>query len=246
LIVRLLGLSGRLALVVGVALAQIGEFSFIVASLGRELSILPPEATNTLVAASIISITLNPLLFRLAARFREVSPAPLTKEASPEPAPSASYRAIVVGYGPVGETVSRLLRDNGIEPTVIEMNVETVRKLRESGTRAVYGDALRGEVWKEAGVEGAIAVVLSASVEHGGAEIVRRALELNPALRVVARCSYLAEVEAMRRAGARAAFSGEGEVALSMTEFILRELGATRDHIDRERHRVHSDLLGDA
>lgn len=246
-IVLLLRYTSRMALAVGIALAQIGEFSFILATVGRDLGLLPPEATSTLVATSIFSITLNPLLYRLVPRFAAWRAKKLG-EKQPEPAPQSRpsrHGAIVVGFGPVGQTVSRLLEHNGIEPTIVELNLETVRRLKAEGRRAFYGDGNHADVLAEAGVAQAISLVLSAPTEAMSVDTVRRIHDLNPNLLVVARCSYLREVAALREAGAAAAFSGEGEVALAMTEFILRELGAPAEHIDRERHRVHADLFPD-
>jgi CPA2 family monovalent cation:H+ antiporter-2 len=154
------------------------------------------------------------------------------------------HRAVIVGWGPVGQTVARLLAESGVEPSVVEMNLETVRKLRSEGIRAVYGDASRAEILEQAGAADAVGLILSAPVEGGAKGIVRRARELNPRLFVVARCAYLAEIDPLRTAGADAAFSGEGEIALAMTEFVLKRLGATPEQIDRERARVHGDLIG--
>jgi CPA2 family monovalent cation:H+ antiporter-2 len=245
-IVLLLRYTSRMALAVGIALAQIGEFSFILATVGRDLELLPPEATSTLVATSIFSITLNPLLYRLVPRFtawrarRVVDSARLSRSPASR---SSRHGAIVVGWGPVGQTVARLLAHNGIEPTIVELNLETVRKLKAEGRNAVYGDGNQPDVLAEAGVEHAISLVLSAPTEPLSVETVRQIHRLNPKLLVVARCSYLREVGALREAGAAAAFSGEGEVALAMAGFILRELGAPPEHIDRERHRVHAELF---
>jgi CPA2 family monovalent cation:H+ antiporter-2 len=256
-IVLLLRYPFRTALAVAVALAQIGEFSFILAALGRQLEILPEALGNALVAAAIVSISLNPLFFRAidrleaAARrhpglWRRLNGRARAGEPAGEPAgaPEARYRAIVVGFGPIGRTVARLLRESGIEPTVIEMNLETVRSLRAEGLPAVYGDATHREILSEAGVAGAVALVLSTAGMHGSEESIRLARELNPGIRVFARTAYLREMPALRRAGADAVFAGEGEVALTITEFILRQLGATAEQIDRERERMRSELLG--
>jgi CPA2 family monovalent cation:H+ antiporter-2 len=96
----------------------------------------------------------------------------------------------------------------------------------------------------EAHVEDAIAVILSSSSMHASSETIRIARELNPKILTFARSNYLSDVTALRRAGADVVFSGEGEVALSMTELILRQLGATPDQIDKERARVREDLFG--
>lgn len=145
-----------------------------------------------------------------------------------------------------GLAAGRLLRENGVEPTVVEMNVETVQRLRAEGVAAVYGDAARPETLTAAGVGRASVLMLSASGIKGAQEVVRLARELNPAVRVVARSAYLRERADLRGAGADVVFSGEGEVALAMTEMVLRELGASPDQIDRERERVRADLFGDA
>jgi K+:H+ antiporter len=129
-VVRLMRYPTRVALAIGVALAQIGEFSFTLGSLGRELGILTLDAMNTLVAVAIASIVVNPLLYRwvpsLASR---AQPARVEMTGSEERRPPSSnaHRAVVVGYGPTGRTVTRLLRENGIEPTVVELNIDTVR-----------------------------------------------------------------------------------------------------------------------
>jgi CPA2 family monovalent cation:H+ antiporter-2 len=251
----------RVALAVAVALAQIGEFSFMLAALGRGLDVLPQAATNALVGAAIVSISINPLLYRLvdpSARWlarhprmsrwlglRAASPAP-TPAGEPDSEPAGLHRAVIVGYGPVGRTLVRLLRDNEIAPTVIELNQETVQSLRAEGVHAVYGDAGHRDTLKAAGVERAGGLLLSASGLRNAEEIIRLARELNPNVRVLVRCSYLRERPALRKAGADGVFSGEGEVALAMTESVLRNLGAVPEQIDRERARVQADLFGDS
>jgi CPA2 family monovalent cation:H+ antiporter-2 len=137
-----------------------------------------------------------------------------------------------------------LLRDNDIEPTVIEMNRETVRRLHEDGVPAVHGDAGHRETLTSAGVDRAGTLVLSASGIRGAAEVIRLARELNPKVRVLVRSAYLRERPALQQAGADGVFSGEGEVALAMTESLLRALGAVPEQIDRERDRVRMELFG--
>lgn len=258
-IVLVLGYPLRVALAVAVALAQIGEFSFILASLGTELKILPPQATDTLVAAAIASISLNPLLYRgIDALDRSAKRWPLLQRLMADRSPgkaasgsddarelaSGAGEAIVVGYGPVGRTLVRLLQENDITPTVIDLNLDTVRRLRDDGLRAVYGDVSHRTTLTEAGVERAAALFLTASGLPAADEAIRTARELNPRIRVVARANYLREVPLLRRAGADAVFAGEGEVALSMTEQLLRQLGATPEQIDREADRVRTELFG--
>ena len=246
-IVALFGYPLKVGLSVAVALAQIGEFSFIVANLGTQLKVLPGPATDVLIAAAIVSITLNPLLFRAIAVIEPRLSRATRARAQADPPPRAprvppSHRAVVVGYGPVGRTVSRLLRDNEITPTVIELNVDTVRALRADGIEAVYGDAARPATLTSAGIDHANNLVVSVAELPGVEEAFKVARELNPSVQILARANYLREVPALRSAGADIVVSGEGEVALGFTEAILERLGATREQIDRERERVHAEL----
>jgi len=246
----------RIALSVALAVGQIGEFSFILASVGRELEILPESATSAIVAAALVSISINPLIYRgvdfLEARLKRYprlsawfnQPLSIGPAHDADSAPRPENRAVVVGYGPVGRTLVRMLQENGIEPTVVELNLDTVHRLRDDGIRAVYGDSTHRETIHEAGVQDAVAFILTSAGMRGSEEAIRLAREANPDVRVFARASYLKEIPALRRAGADVVFSSEGEVALTMTEFLLRQLGATEEQIDRQRERTRDELFG--
>ena len=249
------------ALTVAVSLAQIGEFSFILATIGRELGILTATATNALVATAIVSIVLNPVAYRgipaverwlrdrprvWALLNREpVVPSDLKAESRPTTADPA-HRAVVIGYGPTGRTVVRLLRDNGVAPTVVDLNMDAVRGLRQDGIDAIYGDATRPETLEAAGAQKAGSLVLGSAGMANSAEVIRIARSLNPGIRVLARAQYLRDVPSLMGAGANSVYSGEGEVALAFIEDILDTLGATPEQIDRERARAHRELSGDA
>lgn len=262
-IVALLGYGSKVGLGVAVALAQIGEFSFILASLGKSLNVLPEGAMNALVAVAIASITLNPLFYRsvhpverilsryprlwrvLNRKSRTESSLPPSHHVEEDGAPETDYSAVVVGYGPVGETVTRLLRDRGIAPTVIELNLETTRRLRHEGVPVVYGDANHPDILHQAGVEQAMALILTAPGSPESAELIRHARQMNSKIVVLARTPYLADTESVRKAGATEVFSAEGEVALAMTEYLLERLGTTPEQMDRERVRVRKALFSD-
>jgi CPA2 family monovalent cation:H+ antiporter-2 len=109
---------------------------------------------------------------------------------------------------------------------------------------AVYGDAAHAETLREAGVQRAASLFLTSSGLTGTSEVIRLARELNPDIHVLARASYLRERAMLTRAGADAVFAAEGEIALSMGAFLLSELGASPDQIDRERERVREELFG--
>jgi CPA2 family monovalent cation:H+ antiporter-2 len=240
----------RTAITVGVSLAQIGEFSFILITLGRDLGIVAAQAVDVVVATAIISITLNPLAFRAIdpvdrwlARTR---PARRVVQEDVDFGASSTLdpvsRAIVVGYGPTGRTVTRLLRENGVAPTIVDLNVDMVRQLHEEGASAVYGDARHPDTLVAAGLPHAATLIVSGA-DTGSPEVIRGARHINPNVHIFVRGNYLRDVPLLRSAGAEQVFAGEGEVALAMTEAVLRRLGATPDQIDRERARVRSELF---
>jgi CPA2 family monovalent cation:H+ antiporter-2 len=239
----------RDALSISVALAQIGEFSFILAALGTSLKVLPTEATNALVVASVASITLNPLIYKAVnplCRWMEAKGFSRRKPDVPAgeiPGLDDSvHRVVVVGYGPVGRTLSQILRANGIEAVVVDSNLTTVQKLIEQKRPAIYGDASDRAILHHAGIEKAEGLLITASGVPAEA-IVKAARELNPKIRIVTRATYLRESDALEQAGANAVFSSEGEIALSMTEYLMRQLGATAESIERERERVREALF---
>jgi CPA2 family monovalent cation:H+ antiporter-2 len=242
------------SLSVAVALAQIGEFSFMLSRVGTELGLLTAEASNVIVAVAILTIVLNPILYRAARPLerwtagrpwlRKVLDRSGPGETTGRPAPRVdpAHRAIVVGYGPTGRTVTRLLRDNGFEVTVIDLNLNTVRELREQGVQAIYGDATHRDTLAQAGAAHTANLILTSAGMIEGREAIRNAKEINPKIHVLARALYLRDLPSLEGAGAEDVVSAEGEVGLALAERILRRLGATPDQIDSERERVRSEL----
>jgi CPA2 family monovalent cation:H+ antiporter-2 len=247
LVVILLRYPLKTALAVAVALGQIGEFSFIVAALGRSLGVLPESASQALVVTSIVSITINPLLYRLidpAAERLAKKPATdaLEDDALAAEAELAD-RAVVVGYGPVGRVVMRVLREHGFSSVVIELNHETCARVRADGGRAIYGDAAQRDILERAGIRTARALILTADTAATDAAV-RAARELNPDIFVMARTAFASQLPALERAGATVALASEVEVALSMTTHLMRRLSATPEQLDSERERARLELAG--
>jgi len=257
-IVALLGYSSRIGLGVALALAQIGEFSFLLATLGRQLGVLDDAAMNALVIVAMLSIMVNPFLYRLVEPMEaSLKRHPrlwrlLNRRAAGEMAvpteqeSAAAHRAVVIGYGPVGQMLTRILQESGIESTVIELNIETYRKLKGLGRSAVYGDATTPEVLRQANIADATSLILSSSGSAANRDSVRIARELNHHIHIVARADYLSQVEMLKKAGANEVFTGEGEVALAVVDSILRQLGATPDQLDTARERTRVRLLASA
>lgn len=249
-VVILFGRSVKSALSIAIVLGQIGEFSFILAALAISLNVMSTEANNALVVTAVISITLNPLLYKGIKPFtrwlenkgwiKKPSTDGLTQE-SPV-VDEAAHPVVIIGYGPVGRTASRILEDNGIQVIVVEMNLDTVQALRAQGKAAVYGDATQREILHHAQIEKAEGLIIAAS-GLPAAEIIGAARDLNPKVRVLARTSYLSQAESLRACGATEVFASEGEVALAMSDYLMRSMGATDEIIDRERARVRRELF---
>ncbi len=242
LTVRALGTATATAVPVGAAFSQVGEFSFILGSLARDLGLVNDGGWNALVAASIVSIAMNPSLYGWA---RRISSRPNVLPKAPESGrpPVDPRQCVLVGYGPIGRIVHRLLEDRGVLVTVIDLNLDTVRQLRSAGVLAVYGDILRPGTLEEAGLATAGSLILSADIEDA-AEIVRQARLLNPELRVLVRCTHLRDAPALRRAGAHVVACGEAEVGVALAEAVTSTDGM--DHVSAAAHRdgVRAGLYG--
>lgn len=234
--VRALGVPPGTAIPVAAAFSQVGEFSFILGTVARQLEVLSETGWNALVAASIISIALNPSIYRWARRAASSAQGFAAVPPGDRPAVDPN-RCILVGYGPVGRIVNRLLADQGTSVTVIDLNLDTVRKLKAEGQRALYGDVLRPGTLEEAGVASAGTLILSADVEDA-AEIVRQARRLNPDVRVLVRCTHLRDAAALTRAGADVVAAGEAEVGVALAEAVTEG-----QHADSQAAAAHRDAV---
>jgi CPA2 family monovalent cation:H+ antiporter-2 len=256
-IVLLLGRSVRSALTVAVGLAQIGEFSFILAETARSLDLAPPEATNVLVAAAMLSITVNPVAFRtigpieswlrarprlwslLQGRAEARAAAATTTSILRAPIDPDKLHAIVVGYGPVGQTVTELLRDFGIDPTIVELNVDTVMRLIAEGRTALYGDAGRPELLEAAGITRARYLIVTQPDLAARAPVISAARALNPQVKILTRARYIAEGAALETLGANAVCYEEAEAAVGLATLLLDEV-APEERVEAEVDKLRA------
>jgi CPA2 family monovalent cation:H+ antiporter-2 len=258
-VVAALGYSARTALVVAVGLAQVGEFSFILGDLARSHSLLPAAGASVLVACALVSIALNPLLFRaldpverrlrafpglwrrLNARADRRGEA-VNAATAAALATAESPLAVIVGYGPVGQSVDRALRESGLATVVVDLNLDTVQTIAREGRRALFGDASHRDVLKEAGITRAsyLLVTLPHSLNRG--PLVAAARNLNPSCRIFVRARYLRERPELEQAGASAACFEEIEAAVALTERLLRDLGRDEGTVTRESERIRKEF----
>ncbi|MDB6032240.1 MAG: sodium/hydrogen exchanger [Verrucomicrobiales bacterium] len=241
LTVRLLGEPWSRALPIGAAFSQVGEFSYILGTVALGLGLINDTGWNALVAASIISIAVNPYVYRLArnlVRPRNGSSTPAVAVPRKKIQPK---RCILVGFGPVGRIVHELLVATGGEIIVVELNLDSVRQLRNAGQSAIYGDVRQPGTLVEAGIETTETLVISADIEDA-ADIVKHALQLNPDLRVLARCAHLRQAAALSLAGADFVVSGEAEVGVTLTEAVISLGHKTVDDAAARRTQIRRQL----
>ena len=248
MIVRAFGYSSSTALIISASLAQIGEFSFILAELGVGLAILPEEARDLILAGAILSIVLNPLVFflidRLAPRLEQPRPAPRTVESAPaedgDPAPAQdtiepvdldsappvsalSGHAVLVGYGRVGKVVAEALKQAGTPFLVIEDADKSVERARADGIEVIGGNAARQDILAAANLAAANSIVIAIPNAIEAGPIVTRARASNPALTIVARAHADAEVDHLLSLGATHAVMGERELARGLVARVLED-----------------------
>ena len=217
------------AVTVGVSLAQIGEFSFILAGLGVALGVLPKEGQSLILAAALVSIAVNPALFAavepLQAWLRRRSAWLRKMEARDDPLTQLPYstdprllsgHTVVVGYGRVGRHIAESLRQQGRAVVVLDHNRERVEALRVDGVPAVQGDALEPEALVQAHVARAAQLVLALPDAHEARRIVELSRQLNAGLMVVIRARSGDEADLLRQSGLGAVFCPEDEVAQAM------------------------------
>jgi monovalent cation:H+ antiporter-2, CPA2 family len=225
MIVRAFGYPRQAGLTVAVSLAQIGEFSFILAGLGSELGILPAEARDVILAGAMFSIFANPFLFSLiAGRYEEREP-----ETGPiVPAPMPAGHIILVGYGRVGCMIAAELKRRGKAFVVIEDQGDVVERARADGMEVIEGNALEARTLVAAGVGTAGKLLIAIPAGFEGGAIIQHARLLNPGLPVIVRAHAQDEVDHLERLGVDHVVMGERETAREMMR-LSAAMKAARD-----------------
>ena len=213
------------ALTISVSLAQIGEFSFILAALGVALKILPPEGRDLILAGSLLSIIANPFLFTWLDRWQKKqdasAPVPVEPEAPPGPSLDVTDHAIIIGYGRVGSELARVLRDRGVPLIVIDDNGDHVARAHDAGIPAIRGSAAADKVLAEAHPERAKIAVLAIPQPLEAGEALAKLRAINPGLTLLARAHSEGEVKHLLSHGADGAVLAERELAFSLAEMVM-------------------------
>jgi monovalent cation:H+ antiporter-2, CPA2 family len=224
-IVRAFGYPAGTALTISASLAQIGEFSFILAGLGLSLGLLPAEGRDLILAGALISILVNPLLFTAIDRFEDRSSRGEVEPAEAPTVPKHSFEAeasgpdqpgghaVLVGHGRVGSRVGEDLAKGGLPFVVLEENPDLVETLRKAGVSVIAGSAGEPGLLEEAGIKRATWLLVTIPDAFESGNLVERGRAANPGLKIIARAHSDAEVAHLTKPGADAVVMGEVELA---------------------------------
>jgi CPA2 family monovalent cation:H+ antiporter-2 len=216
----------RTALVISASLAQIGEFSFILAGLGVGLQLMPERGRDLILAGALISILLNPLFFVLIDKLLPkiqpddaAAPKAETEEEETAQATGLYDHSVVIGAGRVGGLIIRALRERGLPFLVVEENGERTAKLREIGVEAITGNAVQDDIRTLANMTGARRIFVAIPNAFEAGQVVEKLRAANPQLDILARSHSDEETDRLRQLGASHVVMAESEVARAMIGF---------------------------
>lgn len=247
-VVLLLGYSLRVSAMAAIGLAQIGEFSFVLARAGLPEGLLTDTDYQRFLASSILSMIATPFLIKAAPRLGYALQSVFSRDRSEEVLPGLAPgetdlrgHVVIVGYGLNGRNLSRVLRRVEVPYLVLELNAEAVREAQEQDERIVYGDATRPEVLHHVKIEHARVIVLAISDPVATRHTVSLARQINPDIYVIVRSRYMAEVPDLFSLGADEVIPEEFETSIEIFSRVLREYGIARSVIERQVEAVRRE-----
>ena len=247
--------SIRLAVLLGLSLAQVGEFSFILAKAGINYKLLTPANEQLFLAGSILSMIATPFLIQsvhgLAVGLEAMlgaSPESTSAGATAASENVAQGHVVVVGYGLNGQNLARVLKEVGIPYRVLEMDPDLVRCAKAAGEPIFFGDGTRPEILQQAGIRQARVVVIAISDPAATARVVSQARRLRPDLYIIVRTRYVAEIDHLYRLGANQVIPEEFETSVEIFARVLEEYHVPRNvislQVDLIRKEHYSTLRG--
>jgi CPA2 family monovalent cation:H+ antiporter-2 len=245
----------RVAWLAGVGLAQFGEFGFVLLRMAESGGLLAPDDARVVMAAGILSMSVTPLLLRMAPHFTagERVLAPLARlltnegiEAHPEVQEHARDHVLLVGYGIAGRLVAKALRRCELAYVALELNAEAVQSARARGEPVFYGDATSPEALEHAGIEHARVVVILINDPSAVPRILAAVRRARPRVPVLVRTRYLLERPRLIAAGADDAVVEEIESGVELLALTLRRLGVPRNVLERRLAEARDETLASA
>lgn len=246
-VVRWLRRSLVVSIQSGLALAQVGEFSFILAGVGAPLGLLDNAGSQLFLGAAVLSMLGAPFVIAgalpVAQRMGRVlgRPSMARQTGKGEPAADVTDHAIIVGYGLSGRRLARVLREAGIPYVVIEQNGQLVRRARQEGQQVLFGDGTRRDVLEHVGLARARVVVFSIASPADERRGVATARQGNPDARIIVRTRYVAAINDLKRLGATDIVVEEYEAALELFARVLRHYEIPSNTIEHEVERARGE-----
>lgn len=248
-IVRMLGYPQRVATMAGLGLAQIGEFSFVLARAGQGADLLPESDYQSFLAASIISMIATPFLISASPRIGywiqsllkdgTVADVENTEEdIHLTSSGGLQQHVIIVGYGLNGRNLARVLRAVGVSYVILELNADVVKRAKAKGEKINFGDATRREVLMHAGVEQAWSLVLAMSDAAAARRTVDLGHRLNPNLHIIVRTRYVSEITELFELGANEVIPEEFETSIEIFSRVLHRYGTPRKIMEQQIARI--------
>jgi CPA2 family monovalent cation:H+ antiporter-2 len=248
-----LGYASRVALIVGLSLAQIGEFSLVLAGLGQGLGLLGGWLFQVFLGAAILTMLVTPFLIELSPRFAERAPrvrmpAPLRRARMSARAEEKELKleghVIIVGYGLNGRNLSRVLVSTGVPFVVLELNGVAVKEGMQRGHPVVFGDATRTEILGAHGIARARMLVVGIADQAAARRIVRIARGMNAALPILVRTRAVSEVDDLRALGADEVIPEEFETSVEIFSRVLERYHVPRNVIRAQRNLIRDEGYG--
>jgi len=248
LAVRILGNSLRISVMAGIGLAQVGEFSFILAKVGVGQGLLSDTDYQTFLAAAIMSMIATPFLIQAAPRIGYAVQSFLSPHSLLEPTigdvgvqEPLKGHVVIVGYGLNGRNLSNVLQTVNVPFVVLELNPDVVREAKERGVPILYGDSTRKEVLHRTGLEHARILVVAISDPIATRRTVALAREMNPDIHIIVRTRYMSEMSDLHELGANEIIPEEFETSIEIFSRVLREYGIARNVVQREADKIRQE-----
>ena len=248
-LVRLFRYPLKTALIAGLGLAQIGEFSFVLASEGLSLGLVSRRVYLLILGTTAVTLVLTPFVLRLVPRlFTWAESLPLLKkylEESDVPLAIADNlptqnHVVVCGYGQIGRNIVRLLQDRGYPVVVVDQSESRIQQVREAGLPYIYGNAASLHVLEKAGVAHAQGMAIALPDPMSTRLCLKRALEIAPDLDIVVRANQGKDIELLYQLGAREVVQPEFEASLELSAHLLNGVGLPLPAIQREVQQIRN------
>jgi len=222
-IVLLMKYPLRIALIIGLGLAQVGEFSFILAEAGFSSNLINDYYFNVFLSVIIFTMILTPFIFNLSPFVAGKTSSLPTSDGHKNDKERLSDHVIIAGFGLNGRNLARVLKETGIKYMVIEMNPDTVKKEKAAGENIIYGDAARQEILHNAHIETARLIVFAISDPNATRLALKTSKTINPAVYTLVRTRYVSEIDGLKRLGADIIIPEEFETSLQIFRKVLEK-----------------------